>query len=198
MSTWNKRYGIFGGSFDPIHVGHVVIAMTAIEALSLDRLYIVPAYIPPHKSLCNADFQTRFNWIKRVFSHEKKIFVSDFEAERGETSYSIFTIRHFASLHGNKPFFLIGEDSFYELETWYDYQAILEEAILVVYPRLRRHFPERKPPIAPSEKNVHFLEAPLIEISSTEIRERIKDGKSILGMVPCSISEEVKAFYARK
>ncbi|ACR80800.1 nicotinate (nicotinamide) nucleotide adenylyltransferase [Kosmotoga olearia] len=198
MNTWNKRYGIFGGSFDPIHVGHVIIATRAIEALSLDRLYIVPAYIPPHKTSCNADFQTRFNWIKRVFKGENKIFVSDFEARRGDTSYSIFTIRHFAALYGDKPFFLIGEDSFYELDEWYSYQAILEEAILVVYPRVRKNVPEGKPPISPSERNVHFLKAPLIEISSTEIRERIKEGKSILGMVPCSISEEVRAFYARK
>jgi len=185
-----SRIGIFGGSFDPVHTGHLVVAIRAIEQLELERLYVIPAYMPPHKvSSTTSPFETRMRWLKIVFDGIDEAYVSDYERERGGISYSLFTVRHFSKLHSCRPFLIVGEDSFVSLDTWFEYETLLDEATIAVYPR---NITERDHSF---DEQVIWLDAPRFDISSTEIRKRIKEGKSVVGLVPDSILCEVESFY---
>lgn len=185
-----SRIGIFGGSFDPVHTGHLAVAIRAIEQLELDRLYVIPAYLPPHKvSSKTSPFEIRMRWLEMAFEGIDKACVSDYERERGGISYSLFTVRHFSKLHSCRPFLIVGEDSFVSLDTWFEYEALLEEATIAVYPR---NITERDHSF---DGQVIWLDAPRFDISSTEIRKRIKEGKSVIGLVPDSILGEVTSFY---
>jgi len=189
MSLEN-RIGIFGGSFDPVHIGHLIVSIRAIEELELDTLYIVPAYRPPHKSSAElSPYSLRRQWLEKSFESVQNAVVSDYERERGDTSYSLYTVRHFASLHLCKPYLIVGEDSYRTLDTWYEYKRLLDEASLVVYPR----FSSREE--LNNMEGTVFLSAPRIEISSTDIRSRVRLKKSVLGMVPDIILKEVSGYY---
>ncbi|WP_179944399.1 nicotinate (nicotinamide) nucleotide adenylyltransferase [Kosmotoga pacifica] len=200
MNTWNKKYGIFGGSFDPVHNGHRIIASYALDALGLDFLYVIPALNPPHKNSVNAPFEKRFSWLQRSFSGEKRIVISSYEGKKRGISYTIDTVKHYTEVHGTAPYLIIGEDSLRNITSWYKYQELLKEAFIVVYPRFKRTtIKQVLRSLEPYEKKgIVVLNAPLIELSATEIRQRIRMQKSIMGMVPESIVAEVKAFYEKE
>lgn len=196
MNTKNKKYGIFGGSFDPVHNGHLILCSYAMEALNLDFLYIVPVFNPPHKDIVEAPFNKRTKWLKKAFANEERVIISTFEAEKGGPSYTIETVRHFTKRHHTPPYLLIGEDSARNIESWFKFQELLKEAFIVVYPRFEKNGSLIKNPLLNYEnRGITFLKAPLIQLSSTEIRQRIKSKRSILGMIPESILPEVVAFY---
>nr|WP_041446443.1 nicotinate (nicotinamide) nucleotide adenylyltransferase [Pseudothermotoga thermarum] len=196
LSNTTSRIGLFGGTFNPPHVGHIIIAQYAVEELELDLLYVIPTYKPWHKSEMLAPFETRFNWCKVCFENEK-IKISDFEKVRGETSYSIYVIEHFANLHQTKPFFIVGEDCLSYIEKWYRYNELFEKSHFVVYPRYcnRPYEQHAKTALGKLYETIIFLNAPLVQISSTEIRERIKKNKSIKGMVHPQIEKEVIDYF---
>lgn len=194
MNSRNNKIGIFGGSFDPVHNGHLIIASYAIEYFQLDKLFIVPAYIPPHKKGSFAPYNTRFQWLNTVFSDFDKIEVDDYEGRNSNTSYTVKTVKHFGEKFRTRPFLIIGEDSYNDLESWYKYEEILNSTTLCVYPR-RIHTNSTK---QKKQETVIFFDAPSIDISSSLIRKRILNKKIVLGMIPCSISKEVVMFYEEK
>ncbi len=190
------KIGIFGGAFNPVHNGHVTIAILSMEYLDLEKLLIVPTYDPPHRDpSILAPFELRLNWLGKVFDGIKGIEVSDFEEKMGGKSYSFYTIEHFSELYGAKPYFIIGEDSAVNFEKWYRYEDLMEMATFAVYPRFRNSRFEELKWRFPS---FVLMDLPLIEISSTEIRRRIREGRSIRGMVDSSIEEEVMEFFGRE
>jgi len=198
LNTKIERLGIFGGSFNPPHNGHIIIANYALEILKLDLLLIVPTFHPAHKPVSSlAPFERRYEWLKKIFRRNDKIFVSSFEKERGGISYSIYTVDHFSKLYSTKPYFLVGEDVLSYIERWYRYEELLEKVHLVVYPRYcGKPYHERARKILKDMfDDIIFLDTPLVQISSTEIRKRVKKGLSIDGMVPESIIEEVREVY---
>ena len=198
MSIKSKKYGIFGGSFDPIHNGHLTVAAYALEALELDFIYIIPAFNPPHKERVKASFNKRVEWLRKAFTSEKRAVISTYEAEKGGPSYTIDTVRHFSKKHGTPPYLILGEDSLKNIKSWYRFQELLKEAFIVVYPRYKRRASYAYDSLKSYEKRgIIFLNAPLIQLSATEIRHRVETKKSILGMVPESILLEVIAFYER-
>jgi len=189
MSSEN-RIGVFGGSFNPVHNGHIIIAIRALEELELDRLYIVPAYLPPHKREINlAPYELRKKWLEKGFEGIGKVVISDYEKERGGISYSLFTMRYFSQKHSCRPYLIAGEDSYRALESWYEYRMLLKESRLAVYPRSCNEKPLQL------VEGAVLLKAPMIELSSTEIRKRVRSKRSLLGMVPGSIIEEVEKTY---
>lgn len=189
--TSKNKIGIFGGAFDPVHNGHLIVSMRAIEELELELLYVVPTYLPPHKDSGNlSSYELRTGWLDKVFENVKEVVVSDYERERGVLSYSLYTVRHFARKHRCVPYLVVGEDSYRSFESWYEYETLLEEARLVVYPRFSQC------ETLDLREGVIFLEAPRVEFSSTQIRERVKLKKSVLGMVPECIASEVVQHYA--
>ncbi len=187
------RYGIFGGAFNPIHVGHVIIAIRSMEYLKLEKLFIVPTYIPPHRSSDLAPFDLRMRWIEKAFEGIEGIEISDYEFKKGGKSYSIETVEHFSNLLGEKPFFIIGEDWIGRIDTWYRFEDLRKMTTFAVYPRFRESVMDRFRDVYPDF--VFMEKLPLVEVSSTEIRDRISKGLSVKGMVPDSIEKEVVSHY---
>lgn len=198
ISNTTNKIGIFGGTFNPPHVGHLIVAQYALELLQLDLLYIVPAYRPPHRSNDIAPFELRFEWCVKTFEL-KNVVVSDYERTRNDISYSLYTVQHFAERHHTTPYFIVGEDALGYIETWHRYKDLLNSCYLAVYPRYcGRPFHERaKKVLGELFERVVFLEAPLIEISASEIRSRVKQGKSIKGMVVSQIEGSVVTYYGK-
>lgn len=197
VSNTKNKIGIFGGSFNPPHIGHLIVSQYAIEILKLDLLYIVPTYIPPHKPNDLAPFELRFEWCKITFE-DPRVIVSDYEKTRQEISYSLYTVLHFHQIYQVKPYFITGEDSLSYIENWYKYEELLKNCHFVVYPRYcDKPFVEHAKRILKEFYNeIIFLEAPLIQISSSELRKRIKEKKSIKGMVHPKIEKQVVEYYS--
>ncbi len=197
VSNTESRIGIFGGSFNPPHTGHLIISQYAVEILKLDLLYIVPTYIPPHKPNDLAPFEMRFKWCKITFE-DLKIVVSDYEKIRKDTSYSLYTVLHFGELHSTKPYFITGEDCLSYIEKWYRYEELLKSCHFVVYPRYcgKPYEEHAKNTLKELYDTIIFLQAPLIQLSASDIRKRIREKKSIKGMVHPQIEKQVIEYYS--
>jgi nicotinate-nucleotide adenylyltransferase len=188
----SARLGIFGGTFDPIHVGHLIVSETARALLSLDRVVFVPARIPPHKGAEPADPAHRLRMTELACRDNPAFEVSDLELGRDGPSYTVETLR---DLRDRNPgdtelYLLMGADSARDLETWKDYRVLLEEATVAVLTRAgvrTSDFPERVARLAT------LLPTPVIEISSSDIRRRVRDGGSIRYLVTDPVEKYVRS-----
>jgi nicotinate-nucleotide adenylyltransferase len=182
------RVGVFGGSFDPVHLGHLVMAGEALDRLRLDRVVFVPANLPAHKrSRALADVGHRLAMLRRATRGNSRFRVSAIEAERGGVSFTADTLEAMARRGAGSLYFILGEDSLAEFHTWRDPGRIAGIAKLVVVPRAKGagRSPARRPPLpAAWRRRVVTLRTPLIGISSTEIRRRARAGKTIRYWVP--------------
>ncbi len=186
---------IYGGSFNPPHVGHIIILSYALSLLDGD-FYVVTAANPPHK-IVQIGFEKRFEWPKKTFSRFTNIQITDIERKLGGINYAIRTVDFFLNYYKNVTL-LIGEDGLGNIERWYKYEELLSKVTFAIYPRTRdRSLYKRGKEILGSlyDKSIIELDTPLIEISSSEIRKRVKEGKSIVGMVVDEIIEEVERVY---
>lgn len=187
------KIGISGGSFNPVHTGHLFIAETARTAIGLDMVIFVPATVPPHRKMKKlASPKHRLNMLRIAIKSFPGFRVSDVELKRGGMSYTIDTIRHFKKELGakNKFYFLCGTDNIPELPYWKDFRALLKECQFVFY---NRHGKKDEPlkklaPFVDSETlkslKKHFLDGVIINISATDIRRRIRRNESARQMVP--------------
>lgn len=128
-----QKIGIFGGTFNPVHNEHVLTAKAAIQALELDKLYIMPSHISPHKIGADvASFLDRFNMLKLAFDGVDKIEISDYEEVKGGISYTYQTLEHFKNLYGEAElFFLMGEDMINDFPTWKNPEVIAKTATII-------------------------------------------------------------------
>jgi nicotinate-nucleotide adenylyltransferase len=181
-----QKIGIFGGAFDPIHIGHIILAQDVWENVKLDKIIFLVNYKPPHKETY-ASFDDRFNMVKLATSGFEYFEASDFEAvENIVPSYTVNVLEKLKEKLNEAEFYLIiGADQYQALPSWYNYNRLLEMVNFIV---LKRPGWELKPIF--SEK-VIFLDERLIDISSTEIRERVKQGKSIRFFVPERVSDYI-------
>ena len=182
-----QRIGLFGGTFDPPHLGHLIAAERVAEVLSLERIVFIPAYHPPHKSeagVSSAD--DRLAMIQLAIQDEPRFEVSGIEYERRGTSYTIDTVR---TIHDGerKLFLLLGADQLRAFTSWKDYQRIASLTTLVV---LARHPDAAQCEDDTIDRDVIRLTLPIIEISSSEIRDRVRADRSIRYLVP----ERVRAY----
>ena len=198
------RLGILGGTFDPIHHGHLRLAEEVGENLNLEHIYLIPAALPPHKGRENVSpFQHRLEMTRIASAESPLLKVLDIEGRRQGFSYSIETLKIFHTLY--RPdldlYFVLGMDAFLEIETWKDFKNLFNYAHFVVIQRpgfpldiLESFLPtlgvnlEKRGPlnrfVAPSGYEVIPMEATLMDISSTKIREKAAGGKSIRFLVP--------------
>jgi nicotinate-nucleotide adenylyltransferase len=185
MAQKLKRIGIFGGSFDPPHLGHLVIAEMARRSLDLNAVYFVPAYKPPHKEGSHASTaRDRLTMTKLSVQGNAKLKVSDVELRRKGISYTVDTVRAFRKRFPTSQLFLIiGSDSLLQFHSWKSPGRILADASLVVYRRPRSGRADAR--LVPS--NVSFIEGPRMDVSSSDIRKRIQQGKSIRYLVRDSV-----------
>ena len=196
-----KKILLFGGSFDPIHNGHMIVARHAIEHLDADELVFVPAHRSPHKQMFpGASASDRPKMIEYAIADEKKMRVSDCELKREPPSFTIDTIRYFHSLYGDDAelYWLVGADGLTDLSRWYRIIELLDECTICLMARpgfdlLRLNNCTE----AFGQERIHKLKQnvipnPLIDISSSEIRRKIAAGEDVSHMVPAAVDEYIK------
>ena len=130
-----EKIGIYGGSFDPVHLEHVRLALLAVEKLGLSKLIVMPTFVAPHKSNSSASAKDRFNMLKLAFADHPQITVSDYEITKGGTSYTYLTVEHFKKQFDGQLFFITGADMLKDFKTWKYPQRILENCTLACYGR---------------------------------------------------------------
>jgi nicotinate-nucleotide adenylyltransferase len=177
------RIGIYGGTFDPVHHGHLILASQALEEFKLDRLVFVPAAESPFKihndTTPAAD---RLAMIQLAIASENRFSVDPIEIERGGISYSIDTVKMFRSRDpGAELFFLVGEDNAYRLTEWHRFEELKKLVYFVVLSR-SEEFQSPEYPVVQRR----------IEISSTEIRNRVANQESITYLVPESVKRYIE------
>lgn len=188
-----KRKAIFGGTFDPIHVGHLYIASKAIYDLALDEVIFMPDGNPPHKNNFNiTDAYLRYEMVKMAVRYEPKFKVSDFEINKKGFCYTYETVEAFKAMEEDTQlFFLSGVDCLMELETWKNVDRILNNCTLTVFNRpgyMKEDIEKQKKVIEEKYKSkIIFMDVPPLDISSTEIRRSIKLGRSYACLLPESV-----------
>ena len=171
---------LFGGTFDPPHLGHLIIAQTIFEAENFDQIVFVPAYQPPHKNgMKISPVDQRLEMLNIAIKENPNFIMSDLEIERKGLSYSIDTIMEYKkqnNLSSNELFYLMGSDSLRQFKQWKDPKMIIDESRVIVAIR-----PGFRPSDIPNWilAKIQFASIPRIEISSTTIRERWGNDKTI-------------------
>jgi len=207
------RTGIFGGTFNPIHLAHLRIAEEVREACALDRVLFLPAAVPPHKAIAaDIPFADRLAMVEAAVADHPAFAADAMEAERAGASYSVHT---FELLRQRFPdddfFFIIGLDSFRDIESWKDYSRLFALTNIVVAhrPGYGDGDPRQLLPVAirdqfcydDASKNLRhnsgreliFVAETRLEISSTRIRERVAIGRSIRYLVPATVEDYIRA-----
>ena len=182
------KIGLFGGTFDPIHVGHLIVAEEARERLSLDQVIFVPSGVPPHKDrLKISSPESRLEMTKLGIEGNERFGFSDFEARRQSTSFTIETVSYFKQALGNEAelSLIVGADSILEISTWKEPRRLVSECLPVVVSRPGFDLTKLDPWL---RERARVLDGVLIRISSTEIRERVAAGRSIRYLVPPSVA----------
>ncbi len=177
-----SRVGVFGGTFDPVHNGHLLVAQEAVARLNLDRMLFVAANRPYHKRAPDlVDVEHRVAMLRLATRGNKRFEVSRVEADRKGPSYTVATLESLKSTLRGDLFFLMGQDSLEEFGRWMRPERILELARLVVVPRGERDMPSLPPSL---RRRVVYVKPPRIGISSTEIRRRLRRGLPVRYWTP--------------
>lgn len=183
--------GIMGGTFDPIHQAHLIIAEQAFLELGLDKVMFMPSGNPPHKAKRKVtDKETRCEMVKQAISGNPHFELCTYELERKSYSYTAETLQYLKKEYANDNFYLIiGEDSLAYLDEWYKPEIITELCTLAVYRRGKGSAVESEAERIKGllKADIRLIEAPVIDISSTLIRDNIKKGKSVKYYLPDSV-----------
>ena len=184
---------IIGGTFDPVHTGHVLLAIFALEQVPLDSVIFVPAADPPHKE-SRADMATaedRWNMVELAIAGLPRFQASRIELERAGKSYTVDTLRQLRAANPDSNLCLIiGEDNVAQLATWHDPRGILELCTVVAGSRITADL-DADPELV---RQINSVDTPLFQISSTEIRQRLAQGRPIRYLVP----EKVEAYIRER
>ena len=184
------RIGLFGGTFDPPHRGHIAVGADVADALDLDRVLWIPAGQPPHKLLADtAPLALRLEMTRAVIDTDSRFKVSGIEAERMGPSYTVETAQALKENYpGAKLFLIIGTDQFRQLHLWKDAEKLLSLVELVVMDRDGQRGAENVPNVAGAE-NAHFVPVRKIDISSTDVRVAVNDRQNVSALIPVAVEE---------
>ena len=185
------KIGLYFGTFNPIHIGHLIIANHLAENSDLDQIWMVVTPHNPHKKKSTLlDDYHRLEMVHLATENYPKIQPSDIEFKLPQPNYTINTLAHLQEKFPNHEFSLImGEDNLNSLHKWKNYEVILQNHSIIVYPRL--HSGEIDSQFINHPK-IHKIDAPIIELSSTFIRESIKNDKNVVPMLPNKVWEYVE------
>ncbi|MEW6510663.1 MAG: nicotinate-nucleotide adenylyltransferase [Bacteroidota bacterium] len=184
------KLGIFGGTFDPVHHGHLIVAEYVREKVGLDRVLLVPSFISPHKQEeAVSEVEDRLAMLREAVGPKSRLEISEIELRRGGVSYTVDTLRELSASHpADRLFLLLGSDNVREFHTWKDPAEIGRLARLIVLTRPGHEW-------IPSESSLLvgaiFCDVPGIDISSTEIRRRVSLGLPIALMVPPGVERYI-------
>lgn len=188
------KIGLFFGSFNPIHIGHLIIANTMVSTTDLEQIWFVVSPQNPFKKSSSLLHEfDRYDLVQRAIADHSLFRVTDIEFHMPKPSYTIDTLIRLQEKHPQHEFKLImGEDNLAQFPNWKNFQQILDYTGLYVYPR-----PDAKKHLFKEHAAVRFVNAPLLDISATFIRECIKNGQSIRYLVPEAIEQliRLKKFY---
>ena len=190
------KIGVFGGAFNPIHYGHLFIAVESINVFQLKKIIFVPTGNPAFKKEELLDKNIRLRMVKEATKKIAQFTVDDFEVQHKGTSYFIYTLNHIIDLYPEDTIFsILGEDAFLNFHKWNSPEEILSKTHLIIAKRFEGNFNKTKEYIEEYFKNfeekILFLDHPLYPLSSTLIRKRVKDKKSISFLVPEIIEKEI-------
>jgi nicotinate-nucleotide adenylyltransferase len=192
----SSRIGIFGGTFDPIHIGHLIIASEVHEKLSLDEIRFVVAPRPPHKNGIIASDEDRVELVQLAIAQDDRFTIDLREFERPGRSYTVDTVRSFhREFPASELVFIMGEDSLLDFPSWNDPDVIVDLAMIAVASRPKVDLDlstlfERLPV---ARNRVIEVKTPEVAISSTLIRERLANGESIRYLVPAEVEAAIDA-----
>jgi nicotinate-nucleotide adenylyltransferase len=204
-----RRIGLLGGTFDPIHMGHLDLATAAQEVLGLTRLLVIPANVPPHRTKPMTSSFHRFAMVALAVAGRDRWRASDLELRHEAPSYTATTLRRFEErgYHATELYFLIGADAFSDITSWREYPQILDRANFTVVSRPGRpvhELRERLPSLAarmvdgmrgmtaPAKPSIILIDHPTADVSSTAIRSRLANGDSIDGMVDPRVQQHIQ------
>ncbi|PTM59552.1 nicotinate-nucleotide adenylyltransferase [Desmospora activa] len=187
------KTGIFGGTFDPIHIGHLMIAEQAREAAGLDEVWFVPAARPPHKPThIPATAEHRFQMVQLAVQEVTGFSVSRIELERPGVSYTVDTVQTLVSRYPDREFFFIlGGDMVLDLPRWYKIKEILHAVKMIGLVRPHYHLGDHLPEWI-QKRLLLVREGIQVDLSSTNIRERVQTGRSIRFLVPESVRRYIE------
>lgn len=187
-----RRLGILGGTFNPVHNGHLIIADAARRALKLDRVVFIPSSEPPHKQgLGILDFNLRYRMLEEAIADNTSFAVSDIEHRREGFSFTVDTLRSIREMASEnvKIFFLIGSDNLSLLDTWREPEKIVSLCSLVSLTRPGR---ENGTGATRLDSQITFLDVPQIDISATMIRDLVAAGESVRYLVPPTVEQFIR------
>jgi nicotinate-nucleotide adenylyltransferase len=206
-----KKIGLFGGTFNPIHLGHLRGAEEIRETFGLQEVVFIPAAIPPHKVAEGvAEARHRLQMVRLAAASNPGFSTTDIELARAGKSYSIDTIRYFQERHPDGLFFILGGDAFEEIETWKEFQQLFSVCNFIVMTRpgfqktpsnsqlqkslvpVFRYDEEIKGWMHTSGHTLHFKEITYLDISSTKVRELIERGVSVRYLIPAEVEAYVQ------
>lgn len=175
---------IFGGSFDPLHIGHIQIVDEALNSLDVDKLFIIPTYLNPFKNKSFAPVNMRLNWLRKIFTCKDKVEILDYETKQNKAVSTIETVKYIKQLYKNinKIYLIIGADNLASLNQWYRYEELLDLVEFVVACRDDINIPE------------DLIKLPIhAKISSSNLRENMNSS-----FIPNIIEDEIKRHYKMK
>ena len=181
--------GLYFGSFNPIHIGHLIIANHILNEQSVEKIWFIVSPLNPFKSSVNLmNEYERFHLVQKAIEHDPRLKASDIEFSLPKPSYTVHTLAYLEEKYPTHSFSIImGSDGFQNLDKWKNADVIVQKYPVIIY---------KRPGFEVQNKinaKITILSAPLLEISSTHIRELIKSGKSIKYLVPASVEEEILA-----
>lgn len=184
------KIGLFFGSFNPIHTGHLIIANLVVEATEVDQVWFIVSPLNPLKSSSSLLHEfDRLDMVEAAVNDNYNLKVSDVEFRMPKPSYTIHTLTYLAEKYTQHQFkLIIGEDNLRQFPNWKNHEIILQDFGLYVYPR-----PSPNESSLKNHPNVTFVEAPVLDISASFIRKCIREGKSIRYMVPDPVWEIINS-----
>lgn len=213
MAKKVRQIGLFGGTFNPIHNGHLKVALEVSQHFKLDKVLFIPCYLPPHKSSRDiASAADRLRMVELAIAPFAQFEASSLEVDRPETSYSIVTLERVKKIYlGAKIYFIVGIDAFLEIKTWREYERVLNSCSFIVVSRpgfhleeaktvLESYWRERMVIIRPEVKleegkrefpQIYLFPMNSLDISARDIRGKRQRGESISGLVPEAVEKYI-------
>jgi nicotinate-nucleotide adenylyltransferase len=195
-----RNLALFGGTFDPIHLGHTIVAAAAAEHIGAEKVIFIPAKCSPLKgTLPKASNRDRHKMISLAIADDKKFQVSDYELKKLEPSYTLETVRHFQTDYGNEfsIYWLVGADGADDLPYWYGIIELIDECNLCTMYRAGCKVPDFTKfkalwgPKRVEKLQRDVIQTPLVDISSTEIRNRLAKGRDVTGMLHPAVADYI-------
>lgn len=198
MKQHDRCVGIMGGTFDPVHIGHLMLAQHALEQFKLDVVYMMPNGTPAYKSDHKVtDARVRLAMTECAIADNPELKISPVEVEREGNTYTYQTLEYLRQVNpDDRYFFIIGADSMFHFDTWKEPHTIAENCVLIV--ANRDHTPDVKLKMCAEHlrqvygADIRFLDCPAVDISSEMIRKRVMEGRSIRYYVPDSVVRFIK------